>query len=79
MENKWISGQVKVIDFSWYAPYKELGDTIICCFAYAFFYWRIFIHLSDIISGSGGSVDMYSEAQDIEAYRRFGFGRRKKL
>ena len=23
-QNKWFSGQVKVVDLSWYAPYREL-------------------------------------------------------
>lgn len=58
LDNKWgVEGQVKVIDLSFYAPYKEYGDTIICCFAYAFFIWRIFIKLSGIISGVSGSIN----------------------
>ena len=79
MDNKWFSGSVNVIDLTWYAPYKQYGDVVICCFAYAFFFWRIFINLSNIISGAGGTVDTYSQSQDIEAYHRFGFGRRKKM
>lgn len=60
-DNKWgIEGQVKVIDLSFYAPYKSYGDTIICCFAYAFFFWRVFINLSNIINGVGGSINTVS-------------------
>ena len=61
LDNKWgIEGQVKVIDLSFYAPYKSYGDTIICCFAYAFFFWRVFINLSNIINGVGGSINTVS-------------------
>ena len=79
MENKWFSGKVKVIDLSWYAPFKTYGDTVICCFAYAFFFWRIFINLSNIISGSGGAIDSSMQISDIHAYRKFGFGRRSSM
>lgn len=79
MPNKWFSGSVNVVDLTWYALYKVYGDTVICCFAYAFFFWRIFINLSNIINGTGGAVDSYAQSQDIEAYRRFGFGRRRKM
>lgn len=55
-ENKWFNGQVTLIDLSWYAPYKQYGDLIISAFIYVFFVWRVYIHLPDIISGTGGSV-----------------------
>lgn len=79
LDNKYYNGQIKVLDLSWYAPYKEYGDTIICCFAYAFFFWRIFINLSNIINGAGGAVDASSEISDIQAYNKFGFGRRSRI
>lgn len=56
-ENKWVNGQIVVIDFSWYAPYKQYGDTIISAFIYIFFIWRIYIKLSGFISGASGSID----------------------
>lgn len=63
-ESKYFAGgSVNIIDFSWYVPYKTYGDTIICCFAYAFFFWRIFIHLPGIINGSGGAVDKAIEIE----------------
>ena len=54
--NKWYSGEITVIDLSWYAPYKSYGDTIISAFIYVFFLWRIFIKLPGIVSGSAGGV-----------------------
>lgn len=55
-ENRTGITKIEIINLSWYAPYKQYGDTIICCFVYAFFFWRIFIKLSGIISGTSGSV-----------------------
>ena len=79
LENKYYNGQLKIIDLTWYAPYKTYGDSIICCFVYAFFFWRIFINLSNIINGAGGAVDATSEISDIQAYSKFGFGRRSRI
>lgn len=66
---------VKVLDFSWYAPFKTYGDLIITGFVYAFFLWRIFINLPNIIQGLGGAVDSNQMLGDIEAYKETGFGR----
>ena len=66
---------VKVLDFSWYAPFKTYGDLIITGFVYAFFLWRIFINLPNIIQGLGGVVDSNQMLGDIEAYKETGFGR----
>ena len=79
-ENKWYNGQVIVMDLNWYAPYKNYGDTIIAGFIYVFFLWRIFINLPNIISGGAGTVnDVTIASSDIEAYHKFGFGRRSSL
>ena len=66
---------VKVIDFSWYAPFKTYGDLIITGFVYIFFLWRIFINLPNIIHGLGGVVDSNQMMGDIDAYNNTGFGR----
>ena len=66
---------VKVLDFSWYAPFKTYGDLIITGFVYAFFLWRIFINLPNIIQGLGGVVDSNQMLGDIETYKETGFGR----
>lgn len=79
-DNKWYNGKITVIDLSWYAPYKTYGDLIISSFIYVFFLWRIFINLPNIISGVGGSSnDVSIASSDINAYTKFGFGRRSSL
>ena len=70
LKNKWgIEGQVKVIDLSFYAPYKEYGDTIICCFVYAFFFWRTYLHLADIINGTGGQIEQPDRRVEVRGMR----------
>ena len=56
-ENRTGIREIEVINLSWYANYKTYGDTIICCFVYAFFFWRIFIKIPAILSGTAGNVD----------------------
>lgn len=72
-ENKWFSGDVKVLDLSWYEPYREYGDTVICIFAYLGFLWSIFIRLPDIISGAGASSHVGVELSAVNSY----YGSRK--
>lgn len=55
-ENRTGITQVEVINLGWYSKYKTYGDAIICCFAYAFFFWRIFIKMPNIINGSAGET-----------------------
>ena len=78
-DNKYYNGKLKILDLTWYAQYKEYGDTIICCFAYAFFFWRIFINLSNIINGAGGAVDASSEISEINDYKKLGIGRSSRI
>lgn len=47
---------IKVIDMSWYAPFKQYGDVVIAGFAYAFFAWRLFLNVTGIINGASGAV-----------------------
>ena len=74
-KNKWFSGQVKVVDLSWYAPYKSYGDNVICIFAYLSFLWNIFIRLPDIIAGAGSFSYVGNQIGDIKAYKATGFSR----
>ena len=68
--------ELKILDLSWYVQFKKYGDMILTGFIYAFFFWRIYIALPNIISGAGGAInDIPAQVSDIEAYRRFGFGR----
>jgi len=52
ISSKWYTGPVTVIDFSWYEPYKEYGDTVICIFCYLGFLWNTFTRLSSVIQGN---------------------------
>lgn len=55
---------LKIIDLSWYAPYKNYGDIILTGFIYALFFWRIYIKLPNIISGNGGSIETISKVSE---------------
>ena len=83
VNSKWYSGLLTIVDLSWYAPYKELGDNVICIFVYLSFLWNIFIRLPDIIQGAGAAtydasnaIDMYKETR---RYRITGLGRSKSI
>lgn len=41
----------KILDFSWYAPYKPAVDIIFSAFLWLFFIWRIYLALPNIIAG----------------------------
>lgn len=47
---------VKVIDMSWYKPFKTYGDLVVTGFAYALYIWHLFINLTGIIMGSPGTI-----------------------
>lgn len=79
-ENDWYNGKVTVMDLSWYSKYKSYGDLIISAFIYVFFIWRIYVHLADIISGTGGSInDVPQQITDIRGFINTGSGRRSSL
>lgn len=75
VNSKYYKGTLTIVDLSWYAPYKEMGDNVICIFAYLGFLWRIFIRLPDIIRGAGASSYAPNMLGDIEVFRKTGFGR----
>lgn len=52
LNNKYVSGTYRIIDLSWYAPYKEYGDNIICMFFYLIFIWHTFKTLPNTIRGA---------------------------
>lgn len=50
---------VNVIDLNWYKPYKKYGDVVLTGVFYAFYLWRLYNRISDIIRGVGsGAVDV---------------------
>lgn len=75
INSKYYTGTITLLDLSWYEPYREYGDTVICIFAYLGFLWRIFIRLPDIIKGAGASSYTSNMLGDIEAFKKTGFGR----
>lgn len=68
------TGNYIIIDISWYAPYKQLGDKIILAITWAFFLWHTFIKLPGIISGAEGSIvsidKSYQRYERIQSYKK---------
>lgn len=81
VKSKIYTGELVIIDFSWYEPYKELGDNIICIFVYVNFLWHIFLKLPDIINGAGATEYSAFDSMvgEIKAYRVNGSGRSRSI
>lgn len=47
-------GNVVVMDFRWYAPFKGVVDVVIIALVYAMYFWRLFMRLPGIINGTSG-------------------------
>lgn len=75
INHKYLSGEVCIIDLSWYEPYKPTVDAYICAFAYLSFIWHMFCKIPDLIGGS--SISSY--VSDIQAYKNTGFGRSSNI
>lgn len=52
VNSKYYSGALKIIDLSWYSPFKSYGDLVISGFIYLIFIWKLFVHAPNIINGS---------------------------
>lgn len=50
-------GSALALDMSWYSRYKPTVDTVLSAIIWVAFVWRVFVHLPNIISGIGGSVE----------------------
>lgn len=48
--------EVVFVDFSWYARYKPTVDVLLSAFLWLVFFWRVGIHLPNIIRGVAGDV-----------------------
>lgn len=44
----------RVLDMSWYQPYKPIVDSFLRAILWGFFLWRLFVALPNIINGIGG-------------------------
>lgn len=53
INSKFYTGELTIIDLSWYAQYKTYGDLVITGFAYLFFIWRLWCRLPSILHGVG--------------------------
>lgn len=56
-----------IIDLSWYAPFKPVGDIIVVAFCWILFIWRVLHDLPGIINGASGITDngAYSDSQEL--------------
>lgn len=61
---------LKILDLSWYAPFKVYGDKILTAFIYAMFFWRIYIKLPSIISGASGGVNEVDKFLNSEVFKK---------
>ncbi len=75
INHKYLSGNVCIIDLSWYEPYKPTVDAFICAFAYLAFTWHIFCKIPELIRGASAT----SYVSDIQAYSQTGFGRSSSI
>lgn len=64
------TGSYIIIDVSWYAQYKQLGDKIVLAIAWALFLWRMFIKLPGIISGTEGTIVAADRAHNRYEYTK---------
>lgn len=55
-----------IIDMSWYAPFKPVGDIIVVAFCWLMFVWRVLHDLPGIINGATGAFDQ--SPQDYSGY-----------
>lgn len=53
-------GQAFALDLAWYSRYKVIGDIIITAFVYAFFIWRFYCRIPELIRGAGIITDNVS-------------------
>lgn len=53
VNSKYYSGDLMIIDLSWYQPFKPFVDAILGSFMIIFLIARLFVYLPTIISGAG--------------------------
>lgn len=62
--HKYMNGNYKIIDFSWYAPYKTYGDAIICGFVYLGFIWTSFKYAHSLLSGESSNSSSVTDVKE---------------
>lgn len=58
LNSKYVSGETKIIDMSFFAPYKPYSDTVITAFVYLLFIYRTVKNLPETVSGLNGINDL---------------------
>lgn len=58
-------GDMVLVDFSFYEPYKPQMDAILSAFLWLWFCWRVILNLPGIISGASGVVGSFSDASGV--------------
>lgn len=66
IKSKYYTGDIVYINMAWYEPFKPYGDVVITGFVYVFFIWRLFVHLPNIINGTGGDVVQISSKEVLK-------------
>ena len=64
VNSKYYSGDLMIIDLSWYQPFKPFVDVILGSFMIIFLIVRLFVYLPSIIQASGAfGIVTYSESR----------------
>lgn len=58
-------GEVVLVDFSFYEPYKPQMDAILSAFLWLWFCWRLVLLLPGILSGNAGVIGTLRDSTDI--------------
>lgn len=57
INSKYYSGEITVLDLTFFAPYKKYSDMIITAFIYILFVWRLIKNLPATINGFSSGID----------------------
>ena len=58
-------GDMVLIDFSFYEPYKPMMDSILSSFLWLWFVWRVILSLPGIIGGSSAIVASFNDSSRV--------------
>ena len=58
-------GTLLAVDFSWYERYKPYGDIVLSSILWAFFVWRFYKALPNILNGTGLAADRIDDINQV--------------
>lgn len=64
VDSSYYTGNVTILDMSWYSKFKPYGDLVFTGFAYLLFVYRIYFKLPSIISGSSSVSGIFKGGND---------------